>query len=195
MNSYVDKITHKKINFEDSTVFAIYTRVRNGKKILAKFYRAHDVDKAFNEFYALDISDNHRKYLQKHLPNRLLAHEGEVLISMKGYAPNPLSLRMKVGRKLLAYKKVATLNLINTPVAIAIKLRALDMRTLPLIPEKWTQTKVLYCMLSYVLSLPEEERNEVLKKAFLAYTADKLASGERYHEAEAVLESIEDDRL
>jgi hypothetical protein len=115
---------------------------------------------------------------------------------MKGYSPSPqsLSLVTKENRR-ISYKKVPTLNLINTPETLAIKIRSLDLSSLPLIPEKWTQSKVMYALLSWFFSLDQNDRNEVLKKAFPLYLNEKLSSGGKLTGLGENLVKVYDDHL
>ena len=141
---YIDKITKKPIEYNEQNILAIYVKVRNGTRRLRKFYQVNAIENAFSDFYDLEVPDTHRKILCMHSPNRMLSSQGTILLSMKGYSPSPqsLSLVSKDNRR-ISYKKVPTLNLINTPETLAIKIRSLDLSSLPLIPEKWTQSKDL----------------------------------------------------
>lgn len=193
---YVDKVTHKPIEYTEENILAIYVKVRNGTRRLRKFYQVSEIENAFSDFYDLEIPDTHRKILCMHSPNRMLSSQGTILLSMKGYSPSPqsLSLVTKENRR-ISYKKVPTLNLINTPETLAIKIRSLDLSSLPLIPEKWTQSKVMYALLSWFFSLDQNGRNEVLKKAFPLYLNEKLSSGGKLTELGDNLVKVYDDHL
>jgi hypothetical protein len=59
----------------------------------------------------------------------------------------------------------------------------IDFSTFPYIHEKWTKTKLMYCLLSYFFSLNQEEKTTLLEKAFRLYASEKLASGGNIEEA------------
>lgn len=193
---YIDKVTKKPIEYNEQNILAIYVKVRNGTRRLRKFYQVNAIENAFSDFYDLEVPDTHRKILCMHSPNRMLSSQGTILLSMKGYSPSPqsLSLVSKDNRR-ISYKKVPTLNLINTPETLAIKIRSLDLSSLPLIPEKWTQSKVMYALLSWFFSLDQNDRNEVLKRAFPLYLNEKLSSGGKLIESGENLVKVYDDHL
>jgi hypothetical protein len=174
---YVDQITKKPIEYNENNVFMIYTKGGYHKKKLIRIFPCARVEEALKFFYDLEITKNHRKYLVKELKDSLGESKGETILSMKGYFPNTKALKLKIGQNLYAYEKIATLNLVHTPITLARKLNLFDLETLPMMHEKWSKSKIVYALLSYIFSIPENERNELMKKAYRAYILDKLSSG------------------
>jgi hypothetical protein len=189
--TFIDPISKKPIEYDDNTIFGIYTKAKWGRKYPRRFFESSRISEALKEFYNLDVPISHRKHLMM-FPSKeeVNLKSGTLLLSMEGYLPNIRDFQLDVTtpKKSHEYRKVATLNLINTPEAIAIKLRGLDFSKFPLVSERWTQTKVVYSLLSYFLSLNDEDKNELIRKAFYCYLQDKLASKGREEDIKYITE-------
>lgn len=189
--TFIDPISKKPIEYTDSSIIGIYTKTKWGRKYPRRFFEATKLPEAVKEFYNLDIPLNYRKHLII-FPSKeeVNLKSGTLLLSMQGFLPNIREFQLDVTtpKKSHEYRKVATLNLINTPEAIAIKLRGLDFSKFPLVSERWTQTKVVYSLLSYFLSLNDEDKNELIRKAFYCYLQDKLASKGREEDIKYITE-------
>lgn len=198
--TYIDKVTHKPINYNETDVFVIYSKGGYHKKRLERIYSADRVEEAFDFFYKLEVPMTQRKHLCIHEKDKMLQHEGKVILNMKGYFPTNVGIGFSHGRSRANYRHVPTLNLIKTPETIALKLRLVDFTTFPYIHEKWTKTKLMYCLLSYFFSLNQEEKTILLEKAFRLYASEKLASGGNDKEAtelkrQAMMNYNEEDDL
>jgi hypothetical protein len=180
---YVDKVTHKPIEYTDDSVFVIYSKGGYHKKRLERIFTADKVEEAFDFFYKMQVPMTQRKHLCIHHKDMMLPHEGKVILNMKGYFPTNIGIGFTHGRARSTYRHSPTLNLIKTPETIAIKLRMIDFTTFPYIHEKWTKTKLMYCLLAYFFSLNQEEKTTLLEKAFRLYASEKLASGGNIEEA------------
>jgi hypothetical protein len=181
--TYIDKVTHKPIKYNEEDVFVIYSKGGYHKKRLERIYSADRIEEAFNFFYMMQVPMTQRKHLCVHSKDKMLPHEGKVILNMKGYFPTNVGVGFSHGRARTNYRHSPTLNLIKTPETIAIKLRMVDFTTFPYIHEKWTKTKLMYCLLSYFFSLNQEEKTTLLEKAFRLYASEKLASGGNIEES------------
>ena len=76
------------------------------------------------------------------------------------------------------------------PESIAKKLALVDFSKLPVKHEKWSKTKLIYCLLSYFFSLNDSEKHDLMDKAFRLYTSEKLQSGGKEDEANDLRELV-----
>jgi len=174
---YLDEITKKPIEYNENDFFCIYVKGGYHKKRLMRAFSHERISEALKFFYDLEITKNHRKHFVRQSKDSLGESHGEVIYNMKGYFPNANALKLKLGRNVYSYKKIATLNLIHTPITLAKKLSLFDLDTLPPMQEAWSKSKLVYCLLSYIFSISEKDRNEIMRKAYRAYVLDKLESG------------------
>jgi hypothetical protein len=188
--NHVDKITKKPIQYSEESIFVIYSKGGYHKKRPIRFFTHTHVQDALDFFYALEVPVNQRKYLMIHHRDHLSESEGEMIYNMKGYYPNASELKLKLGRHLVSYRYRPTLNLVKTPESIANKLSLIDFSKLPVKHEKWSKTKLIYCLLSYFFSLNDQEKHELMDKAFRLYTSEKLQSGGKEKEANELRELV-----
>jgi hypothetical protein len=145
--------------------------------MIKKVMNASDIEKAFNEFYALAIPEKHFKYLYMRPIDK---GESEVLIlRMKGYASHVaienIVLKDKTPKRKISTVSIA--NLTSCPASLAYKLANDDMDNYPASISRWTYSKLAYSLLAYVVSLPYEEKMRVLREADKCYLLEKEASG------------------
>jgi len=174
---YVDPITKKPIEYSSNDAFVIRTKTQYHKKRPHRYYAAADIAVAIKEFYDLELPDTYVKYLSK-VPKDNLNHDGELIFRMKGYLPNIKAARLKLGRQAINYRTVAVLNLIHCPETLARKFQGIDLASFPLVYAAWSKSRVVYCLMAYFLSLPQEEKNEILLKGHELLNKEKLASGD-----------------
>jgi hypothetical protein len=188
--NHIDKITKKPIQYSEESIFVIYSKGGYHKKRPIRFFTHTHVQDALDFFYALEVPLNQRKYFMVHHRDHLAESEGEMIYNMKGYYPNASELKLKLGRHLVSYRYRPTLNLVKTPESIANKLSLIDFTKLPVKHEKWSKTKLIYCLLSYFFSLNDQEKHELMDKAFRLYTSEKLQSGGKDKEANELRELV-----
>lgn len=175
--TYVDKFTGRPIEYDKNSVFVIYLKGSYRKKRPIKYFTCERIEEAFKTFYDLDIATNQRKYLKLHHKDHMSEQDGETIYSMKGYLPQTMTPKIKMGNGMISYRKIATINMIHTPITLAKKIHAVDFDSFPLINEKWTKTKLAYCLFAYFFDLPIEERNKLLARAHKLYVSEKVESG------------------
>jgi len=190
IKTHVDKNTLKPIEYFEESIFVIYTKGGYHKKRALRFFTSDKIIDALEFFYGLEVPVNQRKYLMIHHRDHLAENEGKMIYNMKGYYPNAKELKLKLGRHMVSYRYKATLNLVKTPESIAKKLALVDFSKLPVKHEKWSKTKLIYCLLSYFFSLNDAEKHELMDKAFRLYTSEKLQSGGKEREANELRELV-----
>jgi hypothetical protein len=195
IKTFTDKITLKPIEYSEESIFVIYTKGGYHKKRALRFFTSDKVSEALEFFYSLEVPINQRKYLMIHHRDHLAESEGKMVYNMKGYYPNAKELKLKLGRHLVSYRYRPTLNLVKTPESLAKKLSLVDFSKLPVKHEKWSKTKLIYCLLSYFFSLNDFEKYELMDKAFSLYTSEKLESGGKEDEANDLRELVAMERL
>jgi hypothetical protein len=193
--NHVDAITKKPIQYDENSIFVIYLKGGYHKKRPIRFFTHAHVREALDFFYALDVPLTKRKYFMIHHKDHLSESEGKLIYNMKGYYPNAGELKLKLGRHLVSYRYRPTLNLVKTPETLAKKIDMFDFSTLPVKHEKWSKTKLVYCLLAYFFSLNEQDRYELMDKSFKLFTAEKLQSGGKDTDASELRELVRGDIL
>lgn len=164
--TYTDEITQKIISYDDSDVFIIKTRYGFNKKTIKKIYQADKIDEAIKDFYSMPIRKGAYKYLFV-LSDDVLSNnqEGTLLLRMKGsnsHSPTD-NLRLKSSHYKGEMRTSAIANLTKCPAALASSLSKEDFTAYPASISRWTNVKLIYCLLAYYLDLSWEAKKQVLK--------------------------------
>ena len=177
--TYVDHISKRRITYTSECVFSIYTSYAGRKKVLHRFYSADLLQDALRDFHALDLSKNYRKYLLCN-PNRLhiSLEEGEVILYSKCYAEKGDALSI---RKVSAYKKKPSINLIQTPISLTDKMNELNFSEFPEIPGRWSKQTFVHALIAYYFILSKEGQHDLMKRAHQALMTEKIVSGTRIY--------------
>lgn len=179
MKTFMDKITHKTIAFNDTDIFTIKTKAGNNNYIIRKVFNASDIAKAIDEFYALLVLKGTYKYLFKH-PEGRHHHKGELVLRMRGESDTiPVEdLVLKPKREFVQYDKTLLANLINCPRTLHEKISGLNRANFPASSYKWSNQKIIYCLVTYFTELSDAERYEILKKSEPIFLEHKVLSGQ-----------------
>jgi hypothetical protein len=177
IKTYTDKITQKVITYKDTSLFTIETRSKFNARIVKKVFQSSDIQQALDEFYALIIADGHYKYLYM---RPLDKSESETLIlRMKGYASQVAieKIVLRDDRPKGKMKTASIANLTSCPLSLANKLASDDRDQYPVSISRWSTSKLVYSLLAYVMSLPNEEKLKVLREADRQLLIHKELSG------------------
>jgi hypothetical protein len=175
--TYTDKITQKTIQYKENCIFTIETRSRFNKRFIKRVFKSEDIDLAFKEFYDTAIIEGYYKYLYMRAQEK---SESEVLIlRMRGFASKASmeDLRLKNKRPLARMKTASIANLTNCPITLSNKLKNENILEYPVSINPWTNSKIVFCLLSYLLSLSKEEKLAVLREGDKQLSIHKEFSG------------------
>lgn len=179
---YIDNVTKKPIFYTENTVFVIYLKSYYHKKRPLRYYQNNELSDALKFFYDLEIPSDYTKYFFKIEKDQLGESDGEKIYLMKGFLPkvkDGVNVNAVEGKG-YSYKKVIGVNLSQTPETMQKKLNGIDLKKLPAIRERWTRTKIVYCLLAYYLHLEEgEAKDNLLKIGYKKWMLEKLESGGR----------------
>lgn len=177
MKTYTDKITQKVVVYKDDSLFTLETRSKFNSRVVKKVFSAEDIEKAFSEFYAIVIPEGHYKYLYMRPLNK---DEKETLIlRMRGYASQVaienIVLKDKTPKNKMSTVSIA--NLTSCPASLAHMLASEDFDQYPASISRWSYSKIVYALLSYLMSLPENEKMAVLREGDKQYILHREMSG------------------
>lgn len=178
MNKFIDKITHKTIEYNNSDIFTIKTKSSYNRYIVRKVYPSENIAIALSEFYALVVPKGSYKYLFKHTDGKH-HHKGELILRMRGESQilPEKSLRLKESREFHRYDIVSLASLYHCPRTLFEALNAIDRSQFPPSVHKWSNQKILYCLLSKFVTLSPDERYKLLSEGEPLFIQHKINSG------------------
>jgi hypothetical protein len=175
--TFTDKITQKVIVYTDDCLFTIETRSKFNSRVVKKVFNAIDIDKAFNEFYSLFAPEGHYKYLYMRPLNK--DDKETLILRMKGHASQVavenIVLKDKTPKRKMSTVSIA--NLTSCPASLAHMLSSDDFSQYPASVSRWSVSKIVYALLSYLMSLPYDEKMRLLSIADKEYLLHKEMSG------------------
>jgi len=163
MKTYTDSVTQKTITYTDNDFFVIKTRAGFNSKATHKVFSAASIDAAVKEFYALVVTDTYYKYLFQ-VPEGKKSSEDTLIFRMKGQVSKQslenLIIKNKIPKNKMEFCSIAVLN--NCPAQLASELNKENFLEYPASISRWTKVKLIYTLLAYFVSLPQEEKNKIL---------------------------------
>lgn len=159
IKSYTDPTTKCVIEFSKNTTLAIYLKKKSAPRILYKTFPSSSAEKAFKEFYDLNIPKGVTKYLyQEHL----LGHEIDrhKIIHINGFLEQEETENLTRGNIDYAYKRDFRVD--HLPLSLIADL--LQSCVNDITDLKVTKNKLIQLIIAYYLSLPLDEKNKVLAK-------------------------------
>jgi hypothetical protein len=177
IKTFTDKITQKVITYKDTSLFTIETRSKYNSRVVKKVFQSSDIQQALDEFYDLVVASGHYKYFYM---RPLDKSESETLIlRMKGYSSQVAveNMVLKEKRPKGKMSTVSIANLTNCPASLANKLSSEDFDQYPVSISRWTTSKIVYSLLAYAMSLPQEEKLKLLREADKQLLIHKELSG------------------
>jgi hypothetical protein len=178
MKTYQDVITKKTVVFNEDDYFVIKTRSGFNKKIVKRVFSHDKVDEAFKEFYSMPISKTYYKYLFI-VPKNNPDSEKSLVLRMKGelskFEVDNFHLKNKRVKGKMQYSSIGSLT--RCPVSLSHALASEDFANYPSSMFKWTNQKIVYALLAYLFSLPNEQKRQLLMEADKELFRHKELSG------------------
>lgn len=177
IKTFTDSITQKVITYKDTSLFTIETRSKFNSRVVKKVFQSSDIQQALDEFYGMIVSEGHYKYLFMRPLDK--AEKETLILRMKGYASR-VAIENMVLKDKRPKGKMSTMsiaNLTNCPASLANKLSSEDFDQYPVSISRWTTSKIVYSLLAYAMSLPQEEKLKLLREADKQLLIHKELSG------------------
>lgn len=174
---FIDKVTKRPIHYAEDSIFVLAVKGGYKKKRIIKYFKSKEIEQAFTSFYDLEIPKNQKKYLYQVSESSMDIKSGELIYRMNGYLSNGKSYNFRTGIKAHSYRRIPTINLIHTPESLAKKMDLLDLDSFPITSERWSKTKISYCLWCFFLALDKKKQCDLLEKAFNLLILEKLESG------------------
>lgn len=179
MKTFIDQITQKTITYGDDDAFIIkWKSTPTSKKKIKKIFQGSQLEDAVKEFYSMVIRKGAFKYLY-HVPHDRYGQDGDLLFRMKGEAtvlPTD-HLRLKSSHVKSRYQVESIGSLTKCPISLSNLLAREDFTAYPASISRWTNSKLMYCLLANYLDLSHEDKLKVLQTGEKSLFFHKQSSG------------------